>query len=164
MSIDLEALAAAATRAGIEASARLPTGVAGLVANLHRNPSLEFVTIESIALLPVPVEHEGRRAVAALIASPAGPGRWRPWGRVIWSCPSGDVLVAERLDEAAVPIAFEPISEDYREICVVLDSWLEVSHPAEAESLSALYGRLLDPDTLARILELLPSAKGVLDG
>ncbi len=163
MTVDLDKLAIAAAEAAAENASQRPTGVARLIVDLHRGDAADLVTLESIALPPIPVEHDGRIAVAALIASPAGDGLWRPWARVVWSWPDGDVLVAERLARPADPLAFDASRSDYLDVCSALDTWLASRDPDTEAALRDGYRRWMDADSLAHVVGLLTTSARLLD-
>src|SRR5947209_7967091 len=88
MSIDPELLR--------QLSARRPSeqqGVAALVRGIHITPGLrDWVTLESVALVPIPVQRQGRWALLALLtvsqrAEDGTDGYLAPWGAVEWSWP-----------------------------------------------------------------------------
>ena len=73
-------------------------GVAALVRGIHRAPGLrDWVTIESIALAPVPVIRNGRWQLVALITvarqlEDGTDAYLAPWGAVEWSWPEQRVI------------------------------------------------------------------------
>src|SRR5438876_12096189 len=88
MSIDPELLRQLSAR-------QLPEqqGVAALVRGIHITPGLrDWVTLESVALVPIPVQRSGRWALLALLtvsqrAGDGTDGYLAPWGAVEWSWP-----------------------------------------------------------------------------
>ncbi|MBD2207431.1 dynamin family protein [Calothrix sp. FACHB-1219] len=66
------------------------TGVGALPRSIHKTPSLrKWVTLETIALPPVPVNKQGNWQLISLLVVPASEGdtqQWKaPWGSVEWS-------------------------------------------------------------------------------
>jgi hypothetical protein len=166
MPIDLSDLSKAAARASIETEAQRPLGIARWIANLHRGDVGAFVSVESTALPPIPVEMGDALAVAVWIATPAGPGLWRPWAQVIWSWPDGEVLVMERLgddDAAASPLALALSSQEFGRLCDALQAWLERRGTSNPPTLD-VYRQTLPPETLEALVGAFPSSRSLFDG
>ena len=74
------------------------TVVGALPRSIHRDPGLrDWVTLESIAITPIPVLHNDGWHLVSLLTVPArsesGELAWlAPWGAVQWSWPQGDVV------------------------------------------------------------------------
>jgi len=79
-----------------------PTGLAALLHSIHRAPELrEWVTLESVALPPIPVwrgEHWGIMTLLAVSTrlEDGTPGWFAPWAALEWSL--GDRQVAQKID------------------------------------------------------------------
>lgn len=75
-----------------------PTGIGALPRSIHKTPGLrEWVTLESVALPPVPVKREDNWGLISLLAVPTKlkdgiPGWFAPWGAVEWSLPTQQVV------------------------------------------------------------------------
>jgi GTP-binding protein EngB required for normal cell division len=97
MSIDKELLKQLSAKVPVE-----PDGIEGLVRGIHRKPGLrEWVTLESVALVPVPVKRGDSWVIISLLAVPkpleAGATGWfAPWGAVEWTYP--EMKVAQMID------------------------------------------------------------------
>jgi hypothetical protein len=166
MPIDRSDLSRAAARASIQAEAHRPQGIARWIADLHRGDTGAFVSLESTALPPVPVEVGDAMAVAVWIATPAGPGSWRPWAQIIWSWPDGEVLVMERLGNkgaAAAPLALSLSSEEFGRICDALQAWLDRRDTSKPATLD-VYRETMPPETLEALLGGFPSSLSLFDG
>ena len=74
-------------------SAGKPTGIGALPRGIHRMPGVrEWVTLESVALAPVPVKRGAKWGIVSPIAIPTklddgSDGYMAPWGAVEWTWP-----------------------------------------------------------------------------
>ncbi|WP_088890017.1 dynamin family protein [Leptolyngbya ohadii] len=90
-----------------EQTVPLPDGMAALPYSIHRTPEIrDWVTIESVALPPIPVWRSDRWGLVALIAVPVRSEQkitgWRtPWGAIEWSLP--DCQVVQTFDLSQQP-------------------------------------------------------------
>ena len=94
MSVSSEAL----KQLAISNPAQQQTGVGALPRSIHRDPALrDWVTLESVAIAPIPVWCDGGWHLVSLLTVPArlerGESAWlAPWGAIQWSWPKGDVV------------------------------------------------------------------------
>ena len=105
MSLDADQL----RRQAEQARRPRPTGVAAAMTEVHRHPTVrEDVTLESVALPPVPHQALSGLQLLTLLAVPAeqgaGTSRLRPaWGLIRWEWPQLQPLPVERLAPTEVP-------------------------------------------------------------
>jgi hypothetical protein len=135
-------------------------GVRGLLRSLHRTPPLrEWVTIESVALPPVPARSGERWTLTSLLAVPHQPA----WGAVRWSWPDGRVLSMTDLRDArhAGDWTADAAPDALDELLARLDGGLDHERFDPAE-LAPLYARVLPPPALAVYATLVPDARAWL--
>jgi GTPase SAR1 family protein len=180
--IDPEILRKLSTRRGPERQ-----GVESVVRGIHRTPGLrEWVTIESVALVPVPANRNGRWSLIALLTLPqqledGSPGYLAPWGAVEWLWPEQRVvqIIDLRLHEevsklreqkkfiskrpAGENTPLDLITQARRESILysALDDLLATppgEHPS-LEQLAGLYAGLLPAEIYPYYWILIPSSK-----
>ena len=80
-------------------------GVEATIKGIHRIPDLcDWITIESVALPPLPVNHHGQWRLFTLLAVPrlltdGTEGYRAPWGAIEWSWPERRIVNKINLDE-----------------------------------------------------------------
>jgi tRNA U34 5-carboxymethylaminomethyl modifying GTPase MnmE/TrmE len=84
-----------------------PVGVGEAIRGIHKTLGLrEWVTMESVALAPVPVNRNGYWGILSLLAVPTqladnSPGWLAPWGAIEWSFP--ELEVVQKIDLRHLP-------------------------------------------------------------
>ena len=143
-------------------------GVAGIIAGVHRDPALvQWLPMESSAVLPVPTRLQGRWELWSLVTVvrqiDSGTNEYAvPWGAVQWDLPSGRigqfVDLARRTDLAAAMEAARGADA----ACWRVSAAAADAHGALLARLDAVTSGAADPADLApTYAELLPV--GVLE-
>lgn len=158
--IDRNALRQAADAAHRRIQAAAPqTGVGAMLAGVHKGALAGFVTIETLALPPVPHKLDGAWTVVALLGVAAGPGGPKagmqpPWGFVRWAA-DGAVLETQRFvraDPRVGAYAFAPAPQ-------AMGAWVRgvdavVGGQAPLQSLLPLAADVLPHELLPVLREL----------
>lgn len=165
MPIDRDALRQASERASQRMHDRAPTGVAAMLAGLHKGALVSFVTVESVALPPVPEPQEGRWTLVVLLAIPAGPGGSEagllpPWGFVRWNA-DGSVNRAERLPVRpdVGSYAGNVDGSALARLLTALDAVLQGPTDADLSPIVPLYAALMPPEVVPIVHALAPSTR-----
>lgn len=161
------------------------TGVGALPRSIHKAPELrEWVTLETIALPPVPVNREGSWRLISLLVVPASREniqQWKaPWGAVEWSWQNRQVVQTIDLRQhqdiaslrrssninvypTAANLNLNTISRTQKEnnLFQVLDNILATPPNAEVDlsSLSRHYAQLLPTEIYPYYWALIPECK-----
>jgi len=144
MGIDKALLAQAAARAR---APQPPTGVAALVAGIHRGALGDWVSLQSRALPPIPYVQDGRWHVLLLLAVPDGSGFQHremraPWAALHWAWPGAELVDRreiprdERIREG-VPYSFGAAPAALKNLYRGLDRLVQTA-PADVPDLSGL--------------------------
>ncbi len=127
------------------------TGVGSLVRGIHKIPGLrEWVTLESVALPPVPVKLGKNWGIVSLLAVPTkledgSPGWIAPWGAVEWSLPEKNVV--QKID-----------LRQHKEMALLRRDKTVPAHPADGNVLLDLRSRTIRENALFSALDRLLSA------
>jgi GTPase SAR1 family protein len=143
----------------LTASGPSPSGIAALTRSIHRAPDLrEWVTMESVALVPVPVWRGDHWGLISLLTTPTrletGVWGWhKPWGVIEWSLP--DCQVVDKIDLRETDLAqrdqtshLRPLSLPDREEGLAFSS-----QPADAQVVLNEKSRTQREDFLFQALE-----------
>ncbi|MGB7441831.1 MAG: dynamin family protein [Coleofasciculaceae cyanobacterium] len=163
-----------------------PTGVEALICGIHRRPGLrEWVTLESVALAPVPIKRGERWRILTLLAVPIQLkneflGFNPPWGAIEWVWPEqvvaqtihlhwyeetaalrqSGVITASPAD-TRVKLEIQEQTRRQKALFLVLDQFLS-SNPDQQANLSSLaphYAGLLPEAVYPYYWALIPSSK-----
>ncbi len=167
-------------------SAGKPTGVGALPRGIHRMPGVrEWVTLESVALAPVPVKRGERWGIVSPIAVPTklddgSDGYMAPWGAVEWTWPgqklaqTTDLRLREEIASlrecetftarpADKNVTLNPVERTRREnaLFLALDEFLSGSggDSAGLGNLAGHYAGLLPTEVYPYYWALIPSCR-----
>lgn len=159
-----------------------PEGIAGLIHGIHRIPELrDWVTLESVAITPIPVQRGNHWSLLTLLAVPVReaketPGWNPPWGAVEWSMPEGRVLQKIHLSKQSnlpqvkfiplIPVAESRIdrsrSQRESDLFQALETFFSDPDPNNLPSLANHYPTLLASELYAYYQVLVPASQSWL--
>jgi GTPase SAR1 family protein len=175
MPIDQELLKQLSARKAVE-----PENIQTLVRSIHRKPALrEWVTLESVALVPVPVKRGNYWGIVSLLAVPkplenGAAGWFTPWGAVEWAYPDRKIsqmidlrlredTAALRTSEIINDVTLSPIERFLQEKALFGALEQLLVNPSEDQTilahLAAYYSALLPAAMYPYYWALIPASK-----
>jgi GTPase SAR1 family protein/gas vesicle protein len=184
MPISRDLLQQLSVKTAANKTAAKQTGVGTLPRSIHRLPGLrEWVSVESIALAPVPVKRSNGWVIVSLVAVPTkledgSEGLFAPWAAVAWSWPEKQVVqkidLRRREDTASLrnprtitaqpadsKVVLEPRSRTLREnsLFQALDAFLAASPDLTMSALARYYAGLLPAAVYPYYWALVPESR-----